>query len=165
MKTKCDLADVAKAEARKFYHGNVMAAATNLHPIAGLFPSSAGWNIDSWDNCWCAAFVYWCCVKAGYELPVRYDSEAVSCNFAGCVAWEEWAKLPEINCWVPKTESPKIGDIVIFDRVSRDAENDHIGIVVDVRDGFIETAEGNFNNVSAIVKRTRGNERGYVRLR
>ena len=158
------LANIAKVEACKFYHGNVMMASTNLHPIADLFPYSETWDINSWDNCWCAAFVYWCCIKAGYNLPVRYKHESVSCNFAGCIAWEEWAKLPEINCWIPKEERPKIGDIILFDYVFNNKEHDHIGIIIDVNNDFITTAEGNFNNVSAIVKRTYNNIRGYIRM-
>ncbi|MCL2217542.1 MAG: CHAP domain-containing protein [Defluviitaleaceae bacterium] len=158
------LADVAEAEARKFYHGNVMGAATNLHPISDLFPYSETWDVNSWDNTWCAAFVYWCCIMAGYKLPVRYEHEAVSCNFAGCGAWEQWAKLPEINCWVAKESDPEAGDIVLFDNVFENKEHDHIAIIIDVQGDFITTAEGNFNNVSAIVKRTYDNVRGYIRL-
>jgi len=92
------LADIAKTEACKFFHGNVMGVPTNLHPISDLFPYSETWNVNSWDGVWCAAFVYWCCINAGYELPVRYENESVSCNFAGCIAWEQWAKLLEVGC-------------------------------------------------------------------
>jgi len=158
------LADVAKNEVHKFYHGNTMGAITNLHPISNLFPSSESWDVNSWDNVWCAAFVYYCCVNAGYELPVRYKNEAVSCNFAGCIAWEQWAKLPEIVCWVERNNKPHIGDIVLFDYVFKNEEHDHIAIIVNACKDFITTAEGNFNNVSAIVKRKYGNVRGYIRL-
>ena len=158
------LAEVAKNEAHKFFHGNVMGAATNLHPISDLFPYSATWDVNSWDNTWCAAFVYHCVRKAGYDLPVRYEHEAVSCNFAWCRAWDEWAKLPEINYWISRDEQPQVGDIVLFDCIFENKEHDHIAIIVDVCDGFITTAEGNFNNVSAIVRRTYENIRGYIRL-
>ncbi|MCL2396544.1 MAG: CHAP domain-containing protein [Defluviitaleaceae bacterium] len=158
------LADIAKNEARKFFHGNAMGVTTNLHPISNLFPSSETWNVNSWDNAWCAAFVYWCCVNAGYELPARHKSEAVSCSFAGCIAWEQWAKLPENNCWFGHSNKPQIGDIVLFDYIFAQKEHDHIAIVIDVCEHFITTAEGNFNNVSAIVKRTYENVRGYVRI-
>ncbi|MCL1787415.1 MAG: CHAP domain-containing protein [Defluviitaleaceae bacterium] len=158
------LAGIAKAEACKFYHGNVMGAATNLHPIADLFGYTGTWTIDSWDNNWCAAFVYWCCINAGYELPIRYENEAVTCNFAGCIAWEQWAKLPEINCWVARGNPPQVSDIVLFDHICQGKPHDHIGIITHVGNAFIETAEGNFNNVSAIVTRPYDNVRGYVRL-
>lgn len=182
------LASIAKTEARKFFHGNIMGSPTNLHPIADLFGYTETWTIDSWDNNWCAAFVYWCCINAGYELPIRHKNEAVSCNFAGCIAWEQWGKLPEVGYWVeregqmvtesnhltsnalsqPKSDylclSPQIGDIVLFDYICQNKEHDHIAIITDVSQEYIETAEGNFNNISAIVKRPYNNVRGYIRL-
>ncbi len=44
-----------------------------------------GWN----------AFVYYCCIKVGFNIPIKYPNENVKCNFAGCVAWESWTNLPE----------------------------------------------------------------------
>jgi len=158
------LAHIAKVEAHKCYHGNVMGAKSNLQPIADLFPYSDTWDINSWDNCWCAAFVYWCCISTGYDFPVRYESADVSCNFAGCIAWEEWAKLPETNYWINKNEKPEIGDIVLFDYIFKNEENDHIAIIIGFDNHAIETSEGNFNNVSAIVRRPYDNVRGYIRL-
>jgi len=158
------LANIAKTEARKFFHGNVTGATTNLHPISDLFPYSENWDVNSWDNKWCAAFVYWCCINAGYNLPVRYANKTVSCNFAGCIAWEQWAKLPEVDYWIYKSKQAQIGDIVLFDYVFNNEEHDHIAIIVDVHEDYITTAEGNFNNVSAIVKRPYDNVRGYIRL-
>ena len=72
--------------------------------------------------------------------------------------------MSEIDCWVHRRNKPQIGDIVLFDCVFRNEEHDHIAIIVDVNKDFITTAEGNFNNVSAIVKRTYNNVRGYIRL-
>ncbi|QSX06998.1 CHAP domain-containing protein [Sedimentibacter sp. zth1] len=158
------LANIAKKEAQKFYHGNVMGTKTNLQPIADLFPYSDTWTIDSWDNCWCAAFVYHCVKLSGYELPIRYQNKSVNCSFAGVIAWEQWAKLLEIHAWIEKTQSPQVGDIVLFDNVFENKAHDHIGIVLNITETMIETAEGNFGNVSAIVKRSYENVRGYVRL-
>jgi len=46
-----------------------------------------------------------------------------------------------------------------------DAECDHIGIVVKCNPGFIQVAEGNYNNVSAIVDRPLDEHiRGFIRL-
>jgi hypothetical protein len=158
----------AKKEARKFFHGDIMGAKSNLQPIAKLFPTSPTWQLEQWKNCWCAAFVYYCVIKAGYDLPVKYPSEAVSCNFAGVKAWEEWAKLSENQYWL-SSKSPSFtlepGDIVLFDHVFLNQEHDHIGIVVEVKRNTIKTAEGNFNNVSAIVERPiEEHNRGVVRL-
>ena len=41
---------------------------------------------------------------------------------------------------------------------------DHIGILINFSDEWVETAEGNFNNVSAIVKRPKETVYGYIRL-
>ena len=111
MNTK--LMKTAKKEARKFFHGDIMGAKSNLQPIAKLFPTSPTWQLEQWKNCWCAAFVYYCVIKAGYDLPVKYPSEAVSCNFAGVKAWEEWAKLSEINIGlVPKAQALRLNQAI-----------------------------------------------------
>jgi len=47
-----------------------------------------------------------------------------------------------------------IGDIVLFDNSFENKEHDHMAIIVGFCDNFITTAEGNFDNISAIVKRT-----------
>lgn len=158
------LAELARNEALSCFHGNCMGSPTNLKPIADLFPYSERWTVDSWDNCWCAAFVYYCVIKSGYALPVKYPDDQVLYNFAAVAAWVQWAKLSYISIWHESYAIPEIGDIVIFDRVFDGKEMDHIAIVVDISKNEIETAEGNFNNVSCIVKRNRHHVRGYIRL-
>ena len=159
-----ELARIAKKEANKHYHGNVMGSKTNLQPIADLFPYSDTWTIDSWDNTWCAAFVYHCVILSGYNLPVRFPDDKVTMNFASVPAWEQWAKLPEVSKWVEKGKAPQKGDIVLFSKVYDGKEPDHIGIVTDISETWIQSAEGNFNNVSAIVKRPYDCVYGYIRL-
>lgn len=161
MSTKEKLAENARAEALKPWHGSVMGLESNLGPIIEPFPR---WKKKEAESLWCAAFVYYCCITAGYKFPVR-PNECVSCNLAGCGAWEEWAKADPRIGWLPGTCLPQPGHIVIFDRVFENKPHDHIGIVVDVRDGCIVTAEGNLNNISAVVERPRdGHIRGYVSL-
>lgn len=163
-----NIARVAKEEASKFFHGDIMGVKSNLHPIAKLFPESPTWKLENWNNCWCSAFVYYCLIKAGISLPVRFPDERVSCNFAGCIAFEEWAKLDYNNFWIDKNDKNfliEIGDIVLFDYIFINKEHDHIGIVIDVKDKEIVTAEGNFNNLSAIITRPIDNHiRGIVRI-
>ncbi|MCR4422639.1 MAG: CHAP domain-containing protein [Spirochaetales bacterium] len=159
------LAKTARVEASKFFHGNIMGVKSNLQPIANLFPISSTWNLDSWENCWCAAFIYYVIIKAGYELPVKYPDEKVTCNFAGCIAWEQWAKLEYNKFWFEPNTEAEVGDIVLFDNIFLNQEHDHIAIIVDFENDFIVTAEGNFNNVSAIVKRDKkANIRGFIRF-
>ena len=53
----------------------------------------------------------------------------------------------------------------MFDRVFDNTEHDHIGIVLEVSAEYIVTAEGNFNNISAVVARKRDEHiRGYIRI-
>lgn len=63
-----------------------------------------------------------------------------------------------------KDDTPKIGDIILFDNVFENKEHYLIGIIIDVDIERIETAEGNVNNVTALVKRSYSNVRGFVRL-
>lgn len=161
MPVKSHLAAVARAEALKTWHGSVVGLASNLDPIIAPFPR---WKLEEAESLWCAAFVYYCCITAGYRFPVR-PGECVSCNLSGCAAWEEWAKADPRIGWLDPGCLPHPGDIVIFDRVFEDKPHDHIGVVVEVREGSILTAEGNIGNVSGVVERPRdGHIRGYVSL-
>jgi len=115
---------------------------------------------------WCAAFVYYCCKKAGFEIPIKPST--CSCSLAGCIAWEEWAKADEKIIYAASGERdfmPAPGDIVLFDKVFIDKEHDHIGVVIENRDELIITAEGNVNNVSGIMERMKDSYiRAYIRL-
>lgn len=154
------LAETARELALRCYHGYVSGTESNIDEIIAPFP---GWTKREADGLWCAAFVYFCCRQAGYSFPIR-PVEGLICNLAGCIAWEEWAHADERLAYV-LPEAPEAGDIVLFDRVFDGSEHDHIGIVVAVRDDEITVAEGNFNNVSAVVARKRDDHiRCYIRL-
>lgn len=104
----------------------------------------------------------------GINLPIKYPDERVSNNFAGCNAWEQWAKLPDINIWHDSKETgftPETCDIVLYDRVFENTEHDHIGVVIKVKDSSLVVAEGNFNNVSAVIERNIDEHiRGFIRI-
>ncbi|MDR7857841.1 CHAP domain-containing protein [Tissierella sp.] len=158
------IARIAKLEAQKCFHGNVMGLESNIEPIINLFPK---WSLENWDGKWCAAFVYYCCIKAGFNIPVRFPNENVKCNFAGCSAWESWASLPENQFYymVDNNFFPGKGDIVIYNNVFVNEPHDHIGIVLEDFDDYIIAAEGNIGNVSGIVIRKKNkNIRGYIRI-
>lgn len=157
------LAEVAREEVHRFFHGSVMGTVSNLDDVIAPFPR---WNKEEADKMWCAAFVFYCCRKAGMVIPVR-PKECISCNLAGCGAWEEWAVADNrIMYFAPKSEhNPIPGDIVLFDHVFCDADHDHIGIIVDVTPDALIVAEGNFNNVSCLVRRLRDEHiRAYIRI-
>lgn len=158
-----NLAVAAEKEAKRFLHGYVSGTESNLHEIIASFP---GWTLQEVDGVWCAAFVYHCCHKNGMCFPIR-PAECITCNLAGCIAWEEWALADQRLLYFKEENmcTPQPGDIVIFDRVFNGSEHDHMGIVLDVRDDMLITAEGNFNNVSALVERKRDEHiRCYIRI-
>lgn len=142
-----------------------MGLESNIKPIIDLFPP---WSLENWDGKWCAAFVYYCCIKSGFDIPVKYPNELVKCNFAGCSAWEAWANLPENQFCYPAAKdnfTPEEGDVVLFNNVFINQPHDHIGIVLENTDDYIVVAEGNINNVSGVVKRNKNKKiRGYIRI-
>ena len=161
MTTRDYLAQVARSEATKCYHGQVMGLKPNIQPIIKHFPR---WSMKEAQGLWCAAFVYHCCITAGYIIPVR-PNECVSCNLAGCGAWEEWALADNRIGLRPRTCVPTPGDIVLFDKVFENKAHDHIGIVLENQENSIITAEGNLNDVSGIVERHKDSHiRGYISL-
>lgn len=154
------LAEVARQEACKGYHGKIMGTESNIHDIVKLFPK---WSIEEADALWCAAFVLYCCSKAGLQIP--YRPKACSLTLAACPAWEEWAKADDRIVYLSGTDEPHPGDIVIFDYVFCNSPHDHMGIVTETKDDLLVVAEGNFNNVSRIVDRKRDHHiRCYIRI-
>ena len=154
------LAEVAQQEACKSFHGKIMGTESNIHDIVKLFPK---WSVDEADALWCAAFVFYCCKKAGMCIP--YKPAECSLSLAACPAWEEWAKADRRITYVSGSADPEAGDIVIFDHVFCQSPHDHMGIVIEVTDDALLVAEGNFNNVSCIVERKRdAHIRCYIKI-
>lgn len=164
MSTKNTLAKIAKMEALKCFHGFVMQTEPNIDLIICEFPN---WSLEKADRNWCAAFVYYCCKKAGYDIPIR-PNECRSCNLAGCGAWEEWALGDDRIGYVLGTNdfyTPEIGDVVLFDKVFNNSGHDHIGIVIENKPNSIVVAEGNINNISGIIERKKSSHiRAYIRI-
>ena len=82
--TRQKLASVAKTMAQVPFHGFADGEKANLEPIVQPFPK---WTVEEADRLWCAAFVYYCCRQAGFEIPIRPE-ECKSCHLAGCIACE-----------------------------------------------------------------------------
>ena len=54
---------------------------------------------------------------------------------------------------------------MFYDRVFENKEHDHMGIVLDKREGTILVAEGNVNNISGIIERPIDEHiRAYIRI-
>lgn len=166
MCTRAKLAEIAKVEALRPFHGTLLNKKSNIQPIVNLFPK---WSIDKADRNWCAGFVYYCCVKAGFLIPYSPD-ECISCSLAGCGAWEEFAMDDErIGYHLGSDERfiPEAGDIVLYDKVFINLEHDHIGIVLENKTNTIIVAEGNTynDNISRIIERNKDEHiRGYIRI-
>jgi len=163
--TREKLAEVAREKALMPFHGYLEGKASNLEPMVRLFPK---WNIQAADRLWCAAFVYYCCVEAGFQIPYS-PNECITCSLAGCGGWEEYA-VGDARIEYHKGDEgfiPEPGDIVIYDRVFAGREHDHIGIVLETRENTILAAEGNVRdeNTSGIVERARDEHiRAYIRI-
>lgn len=162
--TRVHLAEVARRNALKPYHGFLAHEDSNLAPIVAHFPR---WNLTEADGLWCAAFVYHCCMEAGFVFPYSPE-ECESCSLAGCGGWEEFAmKDCRIRYHRGDDFLPQPGDIVLYDRVFCDAEHDHIGIVLEADESHLLCAEGNcpLGNISGIISRARDEHiRAYIRL-
>ena len=161
--TRKKLAKIAKEKALIPFHGYVQGKPSNLEPIIQFFPK---WTLKEADGLWCAAFVYYCCLETGYEIPY-WPKECEICHLAGCAAWEEFALGDPQIAYRKGTEDfiPEAGDIVLYDRVFNDQEHDHIGVVLQKRDHTLLVAEGNIGNVSGVLVRPIDDHiRAYIRL-
>ena len=157
------LAKVAREMALVPFHGAVDGLASNLEPIVRPFPT---WSVREADGLWCAAFVYYCCREAGFEIPYR-PRECRTCHLAACLGWEEFAAGDRRIGYHKGAEAfvPEAGDIVIYDRVFENKEHDHMGIVLEKREHTLLAAEGNVGNVSGIMERAiDGHIRAYIRI-
>lgn len=160
---KLRLAQIAREKASLPFHGTTEKESTNLKPMIDLFPK---WNLAGAEKSWCAAFVYYCCIEAGFSFPYSPE-ECVSCSLAGCGGWEDFALGDKRVIYSMDIAAPEVGDIVLYDHVFCDKEHDHIGIVVEILDGAILCAEGNVGdtNISGLVKRPiDGHIRAYIRI-
>ncbi|HOP05888.1 MAG TPA: CHAP domain-containing protein [candidate division Zixibacteria bacterium] len=158
------LAEVAEQMARKPFHGKVLGLRSNLKPITDRFPKGPR---SEFDGSWCAAFVYHCFRSAGFDLPPQYPTKAFG-SFASVRAWLEWSKRPENGFYISVNHArykPAPGDIIIYDNIFDPGPHDHIGIVIKASKTQLTVAEGNVNNLSAVVERPlRRNVRGLIRV-
>ncbi len=161
---RSDLADIAEALAGSHIVG--VPGDQGYREVCRYWPDTGVYK--ELQNEWCAAFVYHCCRRAGFQLPMRYPNG--KCRFAGVGAWLEWAQLPETGFLYFDGQNgfvPERGDIVIYEKLLSDDSHDHIGIVLGCNEGEIEVAEGNRDNqnYSSVFKRDRRHcILGYVRI-
>lgn len=159
------LAETAKSLALLPLHGFQEDQDSNLTPLVQHFRR---WDVHAANQLWCAAFVYHCCIQAGFQLPFSPDECTVG-SLACVPAWEELAqKDSRIGYHLPTDAfEPAPGDIVLYDHVFCHQPHDHIGIVIENHPDHILAAEGNVNNTnqSGLVRRAKDHHiRCYIRL-
>lgn len=165
--TRTRLAEIALEQTKIPLHGYLDGIDTNLHPVIAPFRK---WNLKSADRGWCAAFVYYCCLLNGFEIPYKPRECNDTGSLAGCGSWEMFAQTNsglEYHLRDDKLFTHEIGDIVLFDHVFCDKEHDHIGIILSVEPDRLITAEGNAGNTNTamVMERPRNEHiRGYIRI-
>ena len=93
---------------------------------------------------WCCCFVSWCANECGLiDSGVFPKFSSVEYGKNLFMARNEWQ-------WA--NEEPKTGMIIFFDFVNKDLDNardgipDHVGIVMNVIDGYVYCIEGNYRD-------------------
>jgi hypothetical protein len=111
---------------------------------------------------WCCAFVYYCCLQAGFRFPPKPVASA-RCTLAAVPSWREWAALNGFYHPASSAE-PEIGDLALYNHVYNGNPLDHIGVIVGSVPGGVLSAEGYNANRSGLFPRTFPVIDGYVRL-
>jgi HD superfamily phosphodiesterase len=163
------MSDIAEKLGQKHIQG--IESDAEYRNIIRYYPEPSAF--DELHHAWCAAFVYHCAVMAGLEIPIRYEPLA-NTRFACVEAWLKWGEQNHICFWEKDGFTPSKGDIVIYNNIispeNKPANTpwyDHIGIVIEHRNGILTVVEGNYNNSnhSKIVTRKRDEKIGcYIRI-
>ncbi len=167
------LARIAREEGGLELYGNEDMAGEAIEKYLAVFREAMNknGNYDKYADTsigyhWCSAFVYYCCLRAGFTFPPKPVPEH-RWTLAAVPAWYEWAVLPENDFYFPVDDLqqfPEAGDIVIFNHLIEDKDMDHVGIVLAADGDTITTAEGNFHNRSGIFQRQLEKINCFIRL-
>ena len=163
------LAEIARREGELGLAGNANKAGPAIEKYLGVLRdalnANAGTSLYSdvtvgFD--WCGAFVYYCCLEAGFRFPPKPDP-IYRYTLGAVPAWRNWAVSDGFFHPVGSIV-PEAGDIALYNHVCSDQPLDHIGIVLEVTKDGILSAEGNVANRTEIVFREFSVIDGYVRL-
>lgn len=83
--------------------------------------------VDNDEMAWCSAFVNWICIKNNLPMSGKLNARS-------------WLTIGE------SVTQPKVGDVVIFWRVSKTDWRGHVGFFISQRNGVIYTLGGNQSN-------------------
>ena len=111
----------------------------------GQLGNSGGQKFWSWYGFesrveWCACFASWCAEQSGMVASGQV------LKFSSCAVRASWFQGQ--GRWKGKGYTPSAGDFIFFDW-NKDGQVDHVGIVVNVANGRVNTIEGNTSNMVA----------------
>lgn len=111
----------------------------------GQLGNSGGQKFWSWYGFesrveWCACFASWCAEQSGMVASGQV------LKFSSCAVGASWFQGQ--GRWKGKGYTPSAGDFIFFDW-NKDGQVDHVGIVVKVANGRVNTIEGNTSNMVA----------------
>lgn len=130
---------------------------TGMSPSTGEYYShwyigNDGWGKNGWnkDTPWCACFVSWAAEQNGIS-GFRFADVDV-----GMELFRQAGKDAEPNNgkWVDAGTGtmPTPGDYIFFDWSGEQKDPAHVGVVLDTRDGYVYTIEGNSSGRVAVRK-------------
>jgi len=163
-----ELARVAREEALLGLRGGVGMAGPEIERYLSVFRDALNLNgaTDRYSDPsvgyhWCGAFVYYCCLQAGFPVSAK-PVPSYRYTLAAVPAWHHWATAT--NIFHPSPDAGQLGDIALYNHVYDNNPLDHIGIVVETSPDAVLSAEGNNNNQTCLFPRPHDCIAGFVRL-
>lgn len=163
------LAMIARREAGLRKQGDANLAGAEIERYLALFREALNRNCET-DRfsdpgvgySWCCAFVYYCCLQAGFRFPPK-PVPSYRYTLAAVPAWQHWAESGGFFLSADGA-TPESGDIVLFNQVASGQPLDHMGIALEVTPTSVLCAEGNVENCTGLFEHPFSCAAGYVRL-
>jgi hypothetical protein len=167
--TRARLAEVARREGALKLSGDAQKAGPAIERYLSVLREALNRNANSTQYSdlavgfdWCGAFVYYCCLEAGFRFPPK-PVETFRYTLGAVRAWHHWAVAGDFFLPIG-TSTPQPGDIALFNHVFDGNSFDHLGVVVAILPDGVQTAEGNNANRTGIFFRPFAVIEGFVRL-
>ena len=163
------LADIAHREAARHAEGDEHQAGQAIERYLAVFRTALNQNgaTTKYSDLavgfhWCGAFVYYCCLEAGFRLTPK-PMEGARYTLAVVSSWQQWAMAG--GYYLAGDQAPaQRGDIALYNGVYDGRPLDHLGVVIGVVSDGILSAEGNNANRTGVFHRPFSVIDGYVRL-
>lgn len=131
--------------ALSYYGTKAITGKLNNQLIVDMFQAIGHKWVQTDDVAWCSAFINFCAMKAG--LP-----------YTKSLAARSWLTIGE------PVNSPEMGDIVIFWRISENSEFGHVGLYINEDGNYINVLGGNQSGMVRISQYYKSNLLGFRRL-